>query len=644
MTTRANGGRALTRVPTLHDSPWRIAAHAAAVAVGAALLVLVVAILVIPRLAGGTSLTILTGSMEPNLRPGDVVVTRGIDEADVCAGVAIGDIITYLPRPDDPALITHRVIGKTIGTYEDGTDCRLITQGDANSAPDEPVSPAQVRGVFLYGVPQLGWLRNWVADNQIAVIIGALVGLGALWIWDGMRPPRTRVITTAAPAAGSTTGPTTAAPLADDREYDLRLRELAIREREVAVRETEIAVLLGVPAALTTAPVRPDTDVHADPRTRGTERAERDEVSDRIVVGPAGSAWSEPHPASGVRVAGLSRSGRALAGLLALIILLVAAYGVVSASGATVFGAATGADVLGGGSVRAGSGGAYPVAPAEAPGAATSVSGETAAVPGDTSSGEAAIVAAWDGPTVHLDWRGDGVATAEASFVGDRVASPGDRVARALRIGNAGPAAAVMTVSLGLAEEINSANPELGERIELFWSAGGVEGAATFARLRALDDGGAVVVAEVRVPQGAETTVTMGFAMPADVGDQGALSSDTVLSFDVIARMQGDTGEPAEPVADELPPLLAVTGSDAALLIGLAAVGGLILLAGLIFLFARRARRCDHCGARIARDEPWVTLHREDGRRQTLCLACAPTGTLGTGARGPGARGPGARG
>ncbi|MER7798265.1 signal peptidase I [Microbacterium sp. NPDC096154] len=269
-----------------HDSPWRIAGHAAAVAIGAALLVLVVAIFVVPRLMGGTSITVLTGSMEPGLQPGDVVVTRGIDVADVCADVAIGDIVTYLPKPDDPTLITHRVVGKTIGTFtdatgaDDGTGCRLITQGDANSAVDEPVSPVQVRGVFLYGVPKLGWIRNWVADNQTAVVIGVLAMIGLLVLWDSIRPARTRVITTAAPAAATQSRPEPQmADVASDRDYELRVRELAIREREVAVRETELAMLLGVPSgAVAPSGIACPSEIASPSKTAATGRADRDEV------------------------------------------------------------------------------------------------------------------------------------------------------------------------------------------------------------------------------------------------------------------------------------------------------------------------------------------------------------------------------
>jgi len=248
--------RDVTRI-AWHDSWWRIAIRAVAVALGAAVAVLAVAIFLVPRLLGGTSLTVLTGSMEPGLEPGDVVVTRGVDASEVCTDVHIGDIVTFLPYPDDPTLITHRVVGKTIGTFEDGTDCRLVTQGDANAQADEPVSPEQVRGVFLYGVPKLGWLREWAADNQAVVVIGAVVIVGGWLLWDALRPARTRVIVPA-DDAGDPADPEPAHM--SQEEYALRRRELDLREREIALREAEFAHLLRAESAAP-APAGTDRDL-----------------------------------------------------------------------------------------------------------------------------------------------------------------------------------------------------------------------------------------------------------------------------------------------------------------------------------------------------------------------------------------------
>jgi len=178
---------------------WRIVARSFRLTLTAAIAALVVAVVVVPPITGGASLTVLTGSMRPVLQPGDVAVVRGIQPGDVCRDVRIGQIVTYLPKPDDPALITHRVVSKTLGSFQDGTLCRLITQGDDNSAADAPVSPIQVRGVFLFGVPKLGWVRQWASQHvPVVVASGGLLAVGYV-LWDRRHTPKPRVAETDTP-------------------------------------------------------------------------------------------------------------------------------------------------------------------------------------------------------------------------------------------------------------------------------------------------------------------------------------------------------------------------------------------------------------------------------------------------------------
>ena len=185
------------RTQTLRPrSAWATVMAAAGVAFSIVLAAVVAAVVVVPRATGGASLAVLTGSMTPALAPGDLAVVRGIAPGDVCSQVGIGQVITYLPNPLDPSLITHRVVAKTVGTYPDGSACRLVTQGDANTAPDKPISPAQVRGVLLYSVPKLGWVREWAGEHTLVVVIAGGLAAVAYLIWTSVRPARTRVVRT----------------------------------------------------------------------------------------------------------------------------------------------------------------------------------------------------------------------------------------------------------------------------------------------------------------------------------------------------------------------------------------------------------------------------------------------------------------
>ncbi|MEV7610161.1 signal peptidase I [Microbacterium sp. NPDC089320] len=224
-------------------SPWRSFGDVLGAMVVGVVLVGAAALFVIPRILGGDGLTVLTGSMEPALSPGDVVALRGIAQQDVCEDIAIGDIVTYHPAPDDPELITHRVTAKTVGSYDDGTSCRLILQGDANSAPDEPVSPEQVRGVFIYGIPAVGWARSWVAENRILVLSIFALAAAGLYALDRARP-RTRIRSVAhAPTAPDSDPSAPHENRTADVDASLRARELHLRERELALREREVALL-----------------------------------------------------------------------------------------------------------------------------------------------------------------------------------------------------------------------------------------------------------------------------------------------------------------------------------------------------------------------------------------------------------------
>lgn len=84
------------------------------------------------------SYVVLSGSMEPTISPGDVIVVESVDPADI----EEGDVITFR-REGDVRPTTHRVIE----VREEGGEPAFRTAGDANEAPDqEPVRASQVDG------------------------------------------------------------------------------------------------------------------------------------------------------------------------------------------------------------------------------------------------------------------------------------------------------------------------------------------------------------------------------------------------------------------------------------------------------------------------------------------------------------------
>lgn len=93
---------------------------------------------------------IATGSMEPEISVGDMVVV-----ADWQRDLAEGDVIAYA---HDGKTIVHRIT--EVVQQPEGT--AYITQGDANNAPDvDPVQPSQIEGKVVARIPALGWVSLW---------------------------------------------------------------------------------------------------------------------------------------------------------------------------------------------------------------------------------------------------------------------------------------------------------------------------------------------------------------------------------------------------------------------------------------------------------------------------------------------------
>ncbi|WP_345461444.1 signal peptidase I [Nocardioides marinquilinus] len=135
-------------------------------------LALLATVVVVPRLAGATPYTVLTGSMRPDLGPGTLVVVRPVDPGTV----AVGDVVTYQLESGEADVVTHRVV--EVQHRVNGT-LWFVTQGDANPVADaEPVRPEQLRGEVWYSVPHVGRLHDLLgAQSRAALTLLAVVML-----------------------------------------------------------------------------------------------------------------------------------------------------------------------------------------------------------------------------------------------------------------------------------------------------------------------------------------------------------------------------------------------------------------------------------------------------------------------------------
>lgn len=94
---------------------------------------------------------ILTGSMEPLIMPGDVVLVHKISNEDEIYKLSKGDIINF---KRGNIIITHRI--KEVLKDEAG-NLSFETKGDNNNAIDEEkVQPNDIKGIVIKVVPKIG--------------------------------------------------------------------------------------------------------------------------------------------------------------------------------------------------------------------------------------------------------------------------------------------------------------------------------------------------------------------------------------------------------------------------------------------------------------------------------------------------------
>ena len=116
----------------------------------------------LPMPFGYGAAVVLSGSMEPSMSIGDLIVIKQTDEFNV------EDIIVYQSRS---MLVVHRIV------EIDGES--IITKGDANNAPDNPISLASVKGKVVCQISKVGYFLNWM-KTPLGAITVILVTIGLL--------------------------------------------------------------------------------------------------------------------------------------------------------------------------------------------------------------------------------------------------------------------------------------------------------------------------------------------------------------------------------------------------------------------------------------------------------------------------------
>lgn len=127
----------------------------------------------LPTLWGWTTTTVMSDSMAPAVRAGDIVVAMPVADPTTLPGRVL-----LFDDPDHPGLLRlHRLVAPT-------ADGLLITRGDANATADSsPIDPRDVRGVAVMRTPALGMPYVWAREGRWELILAAAavaVGLGVV--------------------------------------------------------------------------------------------------------------------------------------------------------------------------------------------------------------------------------------------------------------------------------------------------------------------------------------------------------------------------------------------------------------------------------------------------------------------------------
>lgn len=94
---------------------------------------------------------ILTGSMEPMMDPGDVILINKMKEEKDILKLKKDDVINF---DRGPITITHRIVAVN---YDEAGNISFRTKGDNNQSEDEqPVSPNEVNGIVQRVIPKAG--------------------------------------------------------------------------------------------------------------------------------------------------------------------------------------------------------------------------------------------------------------------------------------------------------------------------------------------------------------------------------------------------------------------------------------------------------------------------------------------------------
>lgn len=116
----------------------------------------------VPSIFGYKPFMVLSGSMETEIRRGDLIITKVVDPATV----KVDDVIAF--RDAAGTVTTHRIIDSVV---ENGKTY-FITKGDNNTSQDRNlVELGDVEGIYVGRIPGIGSIMNSLSEPTTILVV-----------------------------------------------------------------------------------------------------------------------------------------------------------------------------------------------------------------------------------------------------------------------------------------------------------------------------------------------------------------------------------------------------------------------------------------------------------------------------------------
>lgn len=117
----------------------------------------------VPSVFGYKPFIVLSGSMEAEIRQGDLIITKIVDPETV----GVDDVIAF--RDAEGTVTTHRIIDSI---EKDGITY-FITKGDNNSSQDQNlVELGDIEGIYVTRIPGIGSMMKSLSEPTTILVIG----------------------------------------------------------------------------------------------------------------------------------------------------------------------------------------------------------------------------------------------------------------------------------------------------------------------------------------------------------------------------------------------------------------------------------------------------------------------------------------